>query len=182
MAEAARILESLLQSESALNEIETIRLHSETIGESYRRLYTSLFEKRKAAYYEAREQIKGRPEWLAISKNPNISSDQRELLLYPLSQRADAALELSPGATVCGRTGATLPQIESDVAAVEAISREVLRRVLDLATPDQKIEHVAVAKLFPDCITSEKELDDFLKDLRERLIKILVKGDSIILE
>ena len=29
---------------------------------------------------------------------------------------------------------------------------------------------------------AEKELDDFLKDLRERLIKILVKGDSIILE
>ena len=182
LTEAAKNLERLLQSDSALNEIEDIRLHSEVIGEAYRRLYTSLFEKRKNAYSEAREQIKGRPEWLAIDQDPKITPEQRELLLQPLSQRADATLELPPGATVCSRTGATLPQLESDLVAVEAISRDVLRRVLELATPDQRIERVTVAKLFPGRITSEDELDEFLKDLRDRLSKILAQGDTIILE
>jgi hypothetical protein len=182
LAEAAKNLERLLQSDSALDEIEAIRLDSEAIGEAYRRLYTNLFEKRKSAYSEAREQIKGRPEWLTIDQDPKISPEQRELLLQPLSQRADASLELPPGATVCSRTGATLAQLESDLVAVEAISRDVLRRVLELAAPYERIERVAVARLFPDRITSEKELDDFLKDLKERLSKILAQGDTIILE
>ena len=62
-----------------------------------------------------------------------------------------------------------MPQLESDIAAVEVITRDVLRRVLELAAPDEQIERVAVARLFRERITTTEELNDFIKELHERL-------------
>lgn len=180
--DAAIQLEGLLKSEMLLMEVDAIRASSEPIGNAYRTLYETLFEKRKAAFAEARDHIKGRPEWLTIAEARDISPEQRDLLLQPLSQRADANLDLPPGATVCRRTGATLGQLESDLTAVETIAREVMHRVLELAAPEEKIERVAVAKLYPARITNEEQLKEFLARLHDRLSKILAQKGTIILE
>jgi len=126
--------------------------------------------------------IKGRPEWLTVSENPEISAEQKEALLQPLAARAEAEMDLQPGATVCSRTGASLAQLESESEAVDAIAGQVLRRVMELAAPKEKIERVAVAKLYPARIATREELQDFLSALKERLEKILAQGGSIILE
>ena len=86
------------------------------------------------------------------------------------------------GATVCQRTGATLAQIESDTLAVEAVAGQALRRLIELAAPEEKIERVPVAQLYPARIGSNAELEDFLSLLRERLAKILAAGGTIMLE
>jgi hypothetical protein len=182
LKEAAAKLEELLQSETALSQIDKLRFYSETLSSTYRTLYENHFEKRKTAFTVALDQIKGRPEWLAIAEDPDISPDQRELILQPLSQRAEAVLDLPVGATVCQRTGATLAQMESDLAAVESISRDVLRRIQELAAPEEKIERVSIARLFPSRISNETELDVFLTELKARLTKVLAQGGTIILE
>ena len=89
---------------------------------------------------------------------------------------------LPAGATVCRRSGVTLGQIESDTMAVEAVAGQVLRRLMELAAPEEKIDRVSVARLYPARIASQAELDDFLKRLRERLEKILAAGSTIVLE
>lgn len=175
-------LSALLDSDECLRRIEAVRLSGETIAGEYRRIYTVGFEKRSKAYRTAMESIKGRPEWLAVSENPDIPLEQKESILAPLRQRAEMELDLPIGATVCRRTGATLAQIESDTLAVEAVAGQVLRRLMELAAPEEKIERVSVARLFPARIGSEEELDEFIKGLRERLVKIIAAGGTIVLE
>jgi len=173
---------SLLDSDECLQRIEAVRLSAEAIGVEYRRIYTAASEKRGKAYRTALESIKGRPEWLAVSENPALPPEQKEALLAPLRQRAEGKIDLPAGATVCRRTGATLAQIESDILAVEAVAGQVLRRLMELAAPEEKIERVSVARLYPARIGSDEELDEFIKTLRERLARILAAGGTILLE
>jgi len=175
-------LVALLDSDACLQRIEAVRLVAEAIGGEYRRIYTAASEKRGKAYRTALESIKGRPEWLAVSENPGLPPEQKEAVLAPLRQHADAELDLPAGATVCRRTGATLAQIESDILAVEAVAGLALRRLMELAAPEEKIERVSVARLYPSRIGSEEDLDEFIKTLRERLAKILAAGSTIALE
>ena len=175
-------LAALLDSDDCLQRIDAVRLSTEAIEREYRRIYAAAFEKRAEAYRTALEFVKGRPEWLSVSENPVIPPEQKESVLAPLRQRAEAELDLPAGATVCRRTGATLALIESDTLAVEAMAGQALRRLMELAVPEEKIERVSVARLYPARITKEEELDDFIQGLRERLAKILASGGTIVLE
>jgi hypothetical protein len=175
-------LSALLDSDECLQRIEAVRMSAEAIGVEYRRIYTAASERRGEAYRIALESIKGRSEWLAVSENPALPPEQKEALLAPLRQRAEAQVDLPAGATVCRRTGATLAQIESDALAVEAVAGQVLRRLMELTAPEEKIERVSVARLYPSRISGPDELDEFIKALRERLAKILAAGGTIFLE
>jgi hypothetical protein len=181
-AKAATDLENLLKSEDALSQIEAIRQNAEHLSAGYRRLYQKAFENRKTAYTEARDQIKGRSEWLEIDNDPEIRPEEKALILQPLSVRADAEMDLPPGATACRKTGATLAQLESDLDAVEVVARGVMKRILELIAPEEKIERVSIGRLYPGRIKDKAELDQFMKSLNERLSKILAQGGTIILE
>src|SRR5207248_5391341 len=107
---------------------------------------------------------------------------QLEAILAPLSQRADPTMDLPPSSAVCRRTGATVAQLESDLVAVEAITRSVLSRVYEEAAPEEKIERMSMARLYPSRITSPEEMEQVIKDLRDRISKILAQGGSVILD
>ena len=111
LAKSAASLEKRLQSETALEEIESIRLDAESIGTTYRALYTSEFEKRRKAYGEALDEVKGHPDWLTLTQRFADQPEQLVPLIAPLAQRAEPELDLPPGATTCRRTGASLGQI-----------------------------------------------------------------------
>lgn len=183
LVQAAETLCKRLDSETALEEIEAIRFDTESLTTAYHALYASRFEKRRTAYAEARDEVKGHPDWLVLAERYESQPDQLDHLLAPLNQRADPELDLPTGATACRRTGATLGQIESDLDAVEAIAKQVLRRVMEATGPEKEnVEHVSIARLFPGRIATAEELDVFIESLRERLAKTLAKGATIIFE
>jgi hypothetical protein len=183
LAKCVTTLQDRLQSETALEEIESIRLDAETIATSYKTVYTSAFEKRRRAYWEALDEVKGHPDWLTLAERYADQPSQLASLIAPLVQPAEAELDLPPGSTTCRRTGASLGQLQSDLEAVEAIARQVLRKVMELAAPpEEKPERIPVARLFPGRITNAEELDAFVTALRERLEKALSQGSTIILE
>lgn len=183
LVKSAESLATRLDSESALEEIESIRLDTETVATAYHALYSTQFEKRRAVYSDARDEVKGLSDWLTLAGLYADQPDRLDSLLAPLSQRADPELDLPSATTVCRRTGASLGQIVSDIEAVEAIARQVLRVVIDLASPpEEKLERVDVAKLFPRRIATEEELDVFIKALRERLSKTIAKGATIVFD
>ena len=183
LTKSSASLEKCFQSDTALEEIESIRLDAESIGTAYRALYTSEFEKRRKAYGEALDEVKGHPDWLALTQRFADQPEQLASLTVPLTQRAEPELDLPPGATTCRRTGASLGQLQSDLEAVEAIAKQVLRKVMELAAPpEEKPERIAVARLYPGRITNAAELDVFIAALRERLEKALAQGATIILE
>jgi len=172
-----------LDADSALETIEAIRLDSESIAAAYRALYSAAFEKRRNAYILARDEVKGHPDWLTLSERYAGKPDQLDGLLAPLSQIADPELDLPMNATTCRRTAATLGQIESDRAAVEPIARKVLRNVMELVSPpEEEIERVDIAKLYPIRIVTEEELKEFIDSLRDRLTKSIAKGTTVIFE
>ncbi len=173
---------ALLDSDECLQRIDAIRLSAEAIGCEYRRIYTAAFEKRSEVYRTALESIKGRAEWLAVSENPTLPPERKEAVLAHLRQRAEAELNLPTGSTVCHRTGATLAQLESDIMAVEAVVGQALRQLMELAAPEEKIERISVARLYPSRIDNEEALDDFIKNLRGRLTKIIAGGGTVVLE
>lgn len=183
LLKSAADLEARLQSETALEEIESLRLDAESIATAYRATYTSTFEKRRKAYAVALEEVKGHPDWLILDERFSDQPDQLSSLVAPLTQRTEPELDLPAGASTCRRTGASLGQLQSDIEAVEAIARQVLRKVMELAAPpEEKPERIAVARLYPGRITNQKELDAFVDSLKERLEKALAQGATIILE
>ena len=181
-ARAAQDLAGFLESDSALEQVDAVRQQAGVIDTDYRNLYTSRFEQRQKVYKEAVEAVKGHPDWLALSERFAGQPDQLAALLAPLSQRGDPEMDLPDGATTCRRTGATLGQLQSDIEAVEAIARQVLRKVVDLAAPEEKLERVAVARLYPGRIANDEDLDAFLDSLRERLTKAIAQGSTIVFE
>ncbi len=183
LIKSAASLGERIQSDTALEEIESIRLDAETIATEYHALYTSEFERRRKAYAEALDEVKGHPDWLTLDERLIDQPEQLAVLVAPLTQRADPELDLPADATTCRRTGASLGQLQSDIDAVEAIAKQVLRNVMKLAAPpEEKPERVAVARLYPGRITNTEELDAFVTSLRERLEKALAQGSTIILE
>lgn len=182
LALSAAELDSLLQSDDCLRKIDLLKSASSSLSTAYANLYKATFEKRSKVFEEALELLKGREEWLAVSQNPEIADDQKDAILEPLRSRAEAELDLPAGATVCRRTGATLPQIETDIEAVDGIAGTALRLLVKLAAPKETIERVSVAKLYAARITNPDELEEFLGALRERIEKILAQGASVMLE
>jgi hypothetical protein len=182
LSKAADAIRSILGSQDCLKRIQGMRAAAESLSLAYRQIYTVTFEKRCKVYAAAIEMIKGRPEWLDLSENPEIPPDQKEGILQPLATRAESKLDLPEGATVCRRSGATLAQLESESEAVDAIAGQVLRRIMELVAPKQKIERVSVSKLYTARITNEEELRAFLDSLKERLAKLLAQGNTIVLE
>jgi hypothetical protein len=183
LVKSAADLEERLQSDTALEEIESLRLDAESIATTYRATYTSAFEKRSKAYAVALEEVKGHPDWLILDERFTGQPDQLAALIAPLTQRTEPELDLPAGASTCRRTAASLGQLQSDIEAVEAIAKQVLRKVMELAAPpEEKPERIAVARLYPGRITNKEELDAFVDSLKDRLEKALAQGATIILE
>ena len=182
LATAALNLGALLVSDDCLRKVEALKTDAATVAGAYRQLYAAAFDHRTTAFSKALEMIKGRPEWLAVSQSTDIPVEQKDAVVQPLRARAEMEMDLPSSATVCRRTGATLSQLESEIEAVASIAGEVLRRLMELAAPKEKIERVPVARLYPTRITSDAELNEFLAVLKDRLGKILSQGGTIILE
>jgi cell division septum initiation protein DivIVA len=182
MKQQAQTAQNLLLADDALLKVEKIRLAIEPLEQEFRNLYQCLFDKRKKVYNEALQAIMGSTEWMILSQNTSIEESTKESILEPLRTRSEPEMDLPPGASACARTGASLGQLESDIAAVDAISKSIMDRILKLTAPEERIERVPIRKFYPSRITNDEELEAFLGDLRQRLEKILSQKATILLE
>jgi hypothetical protein len=182
LEQIAQTLTENLDAENALEQLEGIRQAVELLANEYARLYRSTFEKRGKVYETVLDQVKGLPEWDAVCKDVKVTDEEREGLIKPLKSRLGGQLDLPLGATVCRNTRATISQMESDLAAVEALTREVVRRLQQLLEPEEKVERFRVAQHVSGRISNEQELDEAMTALREKLAKLLAQGCKVILE
>ena len=180
--EEASRLEELLSAQDALKRVKEIMSTAEKLAVAYSARYTDLFNRRKEAYTAAVDMIKGRPEWLALADDPSIGPESLQTVLKPLLDKAERELDLPSLATVCRNCRATLAQLESDISAVQALSADVLSRMMSQAAPEERIERVNLARLYPSRIGNQEELKRFLEELQERLSKIIASGGTIVLE
>jgi hypothetical protein len=180
--EKASDLSMLLDAEDFYESLETMKQAADHLSGLYRNLYEEIHKDREALYAKALETIKGLPEWAAVSQDPSITQSQRDAVLKPLIQRAAMKLDLPEGAAVCKICGATVSQMETDIAAVDAIRDQTIKKIQEMAAPEEKIERVRVSTIFTGKLETEGDIDTALSKLKDHLLKLLSSGIKIILE
>jgi hypothetical protein len=175
-------LKTHLASESFIDSWGEIAKGTKTLLEAYRNAYCELFDRRKESYESAVGEIKNRTEWAPLEAN---NSSVAAALLSPLQDRigSDEDKEAVKGGTSLGKS--SLIEMESDLAAVDALKSSVLIKLQELSIGSDKkapIRKVRVSEFFNRPIQTQVELDRALDLIRASLQKYIDEGAIIILE
>ncbi|MDD5368154.1 MAG: BREX system P-loop protein BrxC [Anaerolineaceae bacterium] len=179
-------LKSLLQDGSYYRFTAKVDQVIAKVENTYQNLYNEKHAERTKAYQAAIEIIKGMSEWAQISDptQPGALTSTQESILAPLQSRACQENLLGGGQLTCKVCGASMPQMESDMAAVEGLRKTAIRRVQDLVAPEEKIEHVRLSDVvnWGQTIENAEDVKQVVDELREYLLKLVASGAKVILE
>jgi hypothetical protein len=201
MAKAEAELREALDSEWFYEHLDLIRRAAELLENQYQALYTRFHEQRRDLYTAAADEIKGLPEWAQLAnwvtsvEEPVVREERQHRLDVVLSRLASKLCDtpdLSEAGDTCRTCRATIAQMESEIAAVDALKSLAIRELQELAAPEKKIVRVRVASILGSVIEKpdnpddseefEARLTDRINELREHLLKLLAEGARIILE
>ena len=132
---------------------------------------------RAEQFQAAIEKIKGRAEWSAVPES------MRQPVLQPLQSRCCTEPHLPDGSLVCKNCGATLSQMESDLAALGGLFAQVVAQIQKLTTPPEtKLKRVRVAEFFAGSMETEDQVKQAVARLQDHLLKLLAEGVKIVVE
>jgi hypothetical protein len=152
------------------------------LSDAYKATYLDLFDRRTKAYESAIEDIRNRPEWEPIA---TANKEVAEGLLIPLRSRVGSQEDRAQveAATSLGTSG--LAEMESDLAAVEALKSSVLMKLQELAYGGKEsapVRRIRLSSFFNRPIENQADLEAAIQQLRDALQKYIDEGTSIILE
>ncbi len=170
-------LRELLSTDSLYDSLSSIKTATQEILGAFRTLYEARHADRSEQFGAAIEKIKGREEWTAVPET------MREPVLGPLQSRCCSEPHLPDGSTACKTCGATLGQMESDVAALGGLFAQVVAQIQKLVTPpDVKLKRVRVAEFFSGSLETEDQVRQAVGRLQDHLLTLLSEGVKIVLE
>jgi len=175
-------LRTLLASEQFIDKLDDISRRTKLVFDAYRKVYLDLFDRRRAAYESAIEDIRNHPEWVPLEKT---KSEAASTLIAPL--RARLGTDEDRNAVTNGESlgKASLTEMDSDICAVAGLKSSVLIKLQELSIrADEKapIRRVRVSQFFNKPIQTQEELNNALKLLGDSLQKYIDEGAVIILE
>ncbi len=182
LEEEAQRLEELIGSETFyehLGDLDTLAGH---ISDAYQAVYLARHQERFTVFSAEVEVVKGHPGWALLRKRQEEGDDTADTVLTPLSSRACEHADLPEGATACRNCRATLSQMESDLAALSGLRAQVLSRIIELTTPEPRIERVQLASYFNGGLQSPEEVETAIEDLKSHLLKLVADDVQIIFE
>lgn len=150
----------------------------EALESVYRTLYTARHAERAGAFAAAIEDVKAQPLWADVPEETHAAT------LQPLTERACADLDLPDDGLTCRACHATLAEMASDLAAVAGLRSNVLVRVQELTTPEEKMERVQISTVvgMGRTLTTTEEVDVVIEQLRAHLQKLVDAGFKVILD
>ena len=170
-------LRELLSTDSLFDSLSSIQAATQEILGAFRTLYEARHADRTEQFGAAIEKIKGREEWTAVPET------MREPVLGPLQSRCCSEPHLTDGSLACKTCGATLSQMESDVAALGGLFAQVVAQIQKLITPpDVKLKRVRVAEFFTGSLETEDQVKQAVGRLQDHLLTLLSEGVKIVLE
>ena len=170
-------LRELLSTESLFDSLSSIKTATQEILGAFRTLYEARHADRTEQFGAAIEKIKGREEWTAVPES------MREPVLGPLQSRCCSEPHLTDGSLACKTCGATLGQMESDVAAVGGLFAQVVAQIQKLITPPEvKLKRVRVAEFFTGSLETEDQVKQAVGRLQDHLLTLLSEGVKIVVE
>jgi len=193
-ASAVDTLREQLQSHDFFRSLPQIKVATHTIWSAYRERYLDAHQRRYDAYTSAIAEIQDRA--LAsglVAEGQKDAFDTLQPLLQPLLARqcvsqvavqGEQPPELLPAsATRCRLCGATLNQIESDIAAVSSLQQQALVHIQELAAPPERpVRHVRLARYFGAVLDSKEAVDTAVEQLQNELYELVAEGATIIVE
>ncbi|MCL6447596.1 MAG: BREX system P-loop protein BrxC [Armatimonadetes bacterium] len=171
-----------LQSEWFDKALDSIQCTTNLLTSQYRKLYEGFHKERFGAYSAAIDEVKGLPEWALVADNPGINKARLNAILIPLENKACDQLELADYSDVCQICHANIAQMESEIAAVDALKLRAIRELQELAAPEKKIIRVRVSSVLGNVIETPEDIEEAMERLKEHLIKLLAEDARIILE
>jgi len=189
LAGGAQLLRERLENGTYYQATVEVDQALKSLETAYRSLYRERHKQRQAAFAQAVDDVKAQGSWLELF--PPVSEEeahkQKEMqgaLLKPLTDRAGHDLDLPEEALVCRVCGASLAQMASDLAAMARLRSDVLLRVQELATPEERVERVRVSDVVGvgQALGTSEEVDEVLAQLRDHLVKLIALGVKVVLE
>lgn len=175
-------LKKLLDSDQLVDALDSIAKHATVVFGAYKTAWLDFFDRRAAAYQRAIDEIKNRPEYQPLSQsNPAVA----QALLDPLVSRVGAAEDRAGVETGSTLGGSSLTEMESDLAAVDALKSSALVKLQELTysgTKKAQVRRVRVSDVFNRPIENQDDLDAAIQQLRDTLQKFIDEGAAIILE
>ncbi len=170
-------LKDLLAADNFYESLPAIGNTAKAISTAYRTLYEKAHAERAEEFHAAIEKIKGRTEWSAVP------ASMQQTTLQPLTSRRCTELDLPGGALVCKTCGATLSQMESDLAALGELFAQVVAQVQKLTTPPEtKVQRVRVSEFFGGALETEDQVKQAVARLQDHLLKLLDEKVKIVVE
>src|SRR5271157_3522999 len=171
------MLRELLSTDSLFDSLSSIQEATQEILGAFRTLYEARHADRTEQVGAAIEKIKGREEWTAVPDT------MREPVLGPLQSRCCLEPLLPDGSTACKTCGATLGQMESDVAAVGGLFAQVVAQIQKITWSDpKKVKRVRVAEFCTGSLETEDQIKQAVGRLQDHLLTLLSEGVKIVLE
>jgi len=176
----AETLEHLIETPHFYDSPDAVAQATGEITKLYVALYSELHLRRTTEFRNAIEEIKGRSGWSLVP------DEVRESVLTALTQRACESLVFDDGSTRCRTCHSTISEMESDIAALNALKTQVIARIQELTTPPEeegvRTERVRLAEFFVDPLDSETTIKQAVERLTEHLLKLSAEGVRIIVE
>lgn len=170
-------LRELLSTDSLFDSLSSIQAATKEILRAFRTLYEGRHADRTEQFGLAIEKIKGREEWTAVPET------MREPVLGPLQSRCCTELHLTDGSTACKNCGATMSQMESDVAALGGLFAQVVAQIQKLITPPEvPLRRVRIADFFAGAVEDEGQVRQAVARLQDHLLELLSEGVKIVVE
>lgn len=177
LAEKGVQLQQLVTSETFYESLKDIATLTGEITTAYRAMYQKAHEDRGSQYQAAIDKIKGLAEW------EQVPESMQEPVLYPLTSRACADLDLPEGGLACGACRAGVNQMESDLEALGGLFAKVVSEVQRLTTPPEvKVERVRVRDFLSGSFESPDQVKQAVLKLQDHLLKLLEEGVKIVVE
>ncbi|MBA3474041.1 MAG: BREX system P-loop protein BrxC [Rubrobacter sp.] len=176
LAEKALELEILLDSDEFYERLPRIEELSREISGAYRSRYLELHALRRDSYDEAVTALRDLKDW------DDLEEAARSAILAPLVLRACREADLPEGSARCRRCGATIAQMDSDLAATDDLARKAYEQLQEAIAPEVPVERVRVSAFFDGALDSPESVDAAVDRLREHLLKLVAEGARIVLE
>jgi hypothetical protein len=167
-------LRGVLSSESLFDSLSLIKTATKEILGAFRTLYEARHADRTEQFGAAIEKIKGREAWTAVP------GTMLEPVLHPLRSRCCTAPHLIDGSMACKTCGATLSQMESDVAALGGLFAQVVAHVQKLITPPEvPLRRVRVADFFAGAVEDEEQVRQAVARLQDPYAKLKARSPEV---
>ena len=174
--EPADELAALISSGEYYANLHRMETLSGKVSAAYRALYAATHGKRREAYEAALASLEKSGEWL------DLASETRSQIAAPLARRSCGEADLPEGAATCRKCGATVGQMESDLAAAGGLTVRAHESILVAIAPEIPVEKVRVAAFFDGALESPETVDAAVERFREHLLKLVAEGARIVLE